>query len=274
MTAIMLTPVDDSATLDLRGASVEAVEDGGSVAVAPAAVLADVDESRVGGGIVTIGFGEDADAGDSLTVGHQGHGPGQIGVSGTSVTYGGVQIGTFSGGADATPLTIMLAPGASLAAVQALLRAVHYASSAEIAPGGPRSLLFQLVESDGDITADRALVSVTSIDDPAAARNDEARGGEDTAIRIDVGANDDPDGPAPAVASVAGAPLAIGESITLPSGATVTVVADGVLSYDPGGAFDALAEGENGEDGFSYTLAGGTSAAVSITLTGPTMPLR
>ncbi len=39
-----------------------------------------------------------ANAGDRLTVRNQGNAAGQVGVSGTNVSYGGVLIGTTSGG--------------------------------------------------------------------------------------------------------------------------------------------------------------------------------
>ena len=53
-------------------------------------------------------------------------GAGLIGVSGANVTFGGVVIGTFSGGVSTTPLTITLNASARYASVQALLRNVTF----------------------------------------------------------------------------------------------------------------------------------------------------
>ena len=53
-------------------------------------------------------------------------GAGLIGVSGANVTFGGVVIGTFSGGVSTTPLTITLNAAARYASIQALLRNVTF----------------------------------------------------------------------------------------------------------------------------------------------------
>lgn len=53
-------------------------------------------------------------------------GAGLIGVSGANVTFGGVVIGTFSGGVSTNPLTITLNAAARYASIQALLRNVTF----------------------------------------------------------------------------------------------------------------------------------------------------
>jgi len=64
----------------------------------------------------------------------------------------------------------------------------------------------------------------------------------------------------------------VGQAITLPSGALLTVNADGSYAYDANGAFASLAAGAKGSDSFTYTVrdnAGVTSTAtVTLTLTG------
>jgi len=58
----------------------------------------------------------------------------------------------------------------------------------------------------------------------------------------------------------------------LPSGATVTVDADGGFVYDPAGAFDGLASGATATDSFTYTARTDTGArshaVVTVTVTG------
>jgi VCBS repeat-containing protein len=53
---------------------------------------------------------------------------------------------------------------------------------------------------------------------------------------------------------------------------TVTLNADGTITYDPAGRFDALTDGETAEDTFAYTLAdghGGTATqTVTVTING------
>ncbi|WP_197995863.1 Ig-like domain-containing protein [Gimesia algae] len=64
----------------------------------------------------------------------------------------------------------------------------------------------------------------------------------------------------------------IGSPVALPSGAQLTVNADGTFTYDPNGAFDWLAVSETATDSFTYTIDddnGGTdTATVTITING------
>jgi VCBS repeat-containing protein len=74
------------------------------------------------------------------------------------------------------------------------------------------------------------------------------------------------------VSAVNGSSAAVGGTITLTSGAKLTVKADGSYTYDPNGKFDSLAAGRTTTDSFNYTVsdgAGGTSTATAtITITG------
>ncbi|HEX8622666.1 MAG TPA: M10 family metallopeptidase C-terminal domain-containing protein [Allosphingosinicella sp.] len=73
---------------------------------------------------------------------------------------------------------------------------------------------------------------------------------------------------------VNGSAAAIGKTITLGSGALLTVEADGTFSYDPNHVFDGLAlygsGGSNQQaiDSFTYRLAGGDTATVTVTVRG------
>ncbi|MCZ4254668.1 Ig-like domain-containing protein [Sulfitobacter sp. G21635-S1] len=72
------------------------------------------------------------------------------------------------------------------------------------------------------------------------------------------GADNDPDaGTVLGVIEVNGVAANIGQQITLPSGALLTLNADGTFDYDPNGAFDALPDGESVTDTFTYTLTDG-----------------
>src|SRR5262249_10746222 len=61
---------------------------------------------------------------------------------------------------------------------------------------------------------------------------------------------------------------------TLPSGALLTVNADGTFSYDPNHVFDYLPDAGSGAsnltyvDRFSYTITGGDTATVTVTVSG------
>ncbi|MHC2070953.1 Ig-like domain-containing protein [Bremerella sp. T1] len=74
------------------------------------------------------------------------------------------------------------------------------------------------------------------------------------------------------VTAVNGDAANVGAAVELDSGASVTINADGSLSFDPTGKYDALADGETAVETVSYTttdaLDGTASADVEITITG------
>ncbi|WP_129794503.1 calcium-binding protein [Sphingosinicella sp. CPCC 101087] len=88
------------------------------------------------------------------------------------------------------------------------------------------------------------------------------------------GFDDDLGGPPLVIAEVNGSALNLGTTIELESGALLTVNADGTFDYDPDGSFDETplpttgASNTPGMDTFSYTLEGGSTAVVTITLEG------
>jgi hypothetical protein len=109
------------------------------------------------------------------------------------------------------------------------------------------------------------------------AKDDEATTDEATVKEIDVLANDVAvDAPTKKVTHINGTAVAVGQAVTLASGAKVTLNQDGTLSYDPNGAFNHLtgpsSEGTNrsAEDSFTYTEADGDIATVKVTVNGVT----
>jgi VCBS repeat-containing protein len=87
------------------------------------------------------------------------------------------------------------------------------------------------------------------------------------------GADVDPDGPPLSIAAVNGDSAFVGQQLTLASGALLRVNADGTFRYDPNHAFDSLTQAsgavnQSAFDSFTYTLAGGTTATVIVTIEG------
>jgi VCBS repeat-containing protein len=70
------------------------------------------------------------------------------------------------------------------------------------------------------------------------------------------------------VGSINGQAASVGQIITLASGARLRVNADGTYLYDTNNAFDSLAGGATTTDSFTYGLTNGTSATVTVTITG------
>ena len=84
---------------------------------------------------------------DTVAIRNQGSGAGQIGVSGSDVTFGGTVIGSFAGGAGST-LTVTFNAAATAAAIEALIENLTYANSSD-APTASRSLELKVSDAAG-----------------------------------------------------------------------------------------------------------------------------
>lgn len=125
-------------------------------------------------------------------------------------------------------------------------------------------------------------VTVVAQDDPGVAADDAVTASETGVTFGSVfadngdGPDSDPDG-GPVVAAVNGDPTKVGAPILLASGALLTLNADGTFAYNPNGVFD-LAGPDSGSsntsatDSFTYTLAGGETATVTVTILGQDGP--
>jgi VCBS repeat-containing protein len=151
-----------------------------------------------------------------------------------------------------------------------------------LSPGEFRTDVFTVLAVDGTPTT--VAVTITGHDAPAMAHQDLFQTSESSPVGAgrnlfadnSYGPDTDPDTPlqVAAVNNVAGN---VGHVLTLPSGAEVTVNADGTFSYNPSHAFDWLtaavgAANQYGHDSFTYTLAGGSSAMVFVVLAGQESP--
>ncbi len=138
-----------------------------------------------------------------------------------------------------------------------------------------------------DPTPNTLTFNVTAVDDAPVAVADAVSTTEAAAIAIAVVGNDtDIDAGPKAVATINGTTAVVGTPIVLASGATVTLLADGTISYNPNGQFNylitparATATGAqtgpgftSANDSFSYALNGGSSTTVTVTVTGLDSP--
>src|SRR5207249_390473 len=106
---------------------------------------------------------------DRLEIRNQGTGAGQIGVSGSNVTFGGVAIGSFTGGAGTTPLVVTLNANATPAAAQALVRNITFKVTGDNPAIVARTVQFVLNDGDGaSSTPVTKSISVIAVNDPPA----------------------------------------------------------------------------------------------------------
>jgi hypothetical protein len=118
-----------------------------------AATLVDPDSANFDGGILSVDLNTTGSLNDRLAIRHEGTAAGQIGISGTTVTYGGVAIGTFAGGTDGTvPLTVTFNVNADAPAVQAVLRNVTYENVSTTPSTTQRMATLTLTDGDGGVS--------------------------------------------------------------------------------------------------------------------------
>jgi uncharacterized repeat protein (TIGR03803 family) len=144
-------------------------ESSGAVLVDPTATVTDSDTPNFAGGTLTVDFASNGAAEDRLALLHQGTGPNEIGVSGQDVQYGGVTIGSLTGGTDgSTPLVVTLNAEATPDAVQALLRRLTYESASDLPSTATRTVRAVLDDGHGGVSLPATLaISIQSVpDDP------------------------------------------------------------------------------------------------------------
>ena len=134
--------------------------------------------------------------------------------------------------------------------------------------------------TDGDTSGYGVKAQIFGPQFPAVAQNDAITTNELTVVTGNLfgdngsGADSDPNGTALSISAVNGLAASVGSQITLASGALLTVNADGTFAYDPNGAFEYTphqfsgAPNTTSTDSFTYTLADGGTATVTLTISG------
>lgn len=139
----------------------------GAQLVAPNSTVTDADASAsFAGGTMTESIGANATANDVLSIKNVGRAAGQIGVSGSNVTYGGTTIGTFTGGTGTTPLVVTFNASATLPAVQALQDAITFQTTVDPAvTSGPAfaDRTFRSVVTDGSGNASQPATKLIDV---------------------------------------------------------------------------------------------------------------
>ncbi|MGQ0667284.1 MAG: DUF4347 domain-containing protein [Nitrospiraceae bacterium] len=161
-TAPVITNLNGDALAYNEGDGVVAIEQGGN------ATVSDVDSVDFDTGSLVVSFAAGSDsAEDVLAIRNEGTGAGQIGVSGSNVTYGGVTIGTFAGGSGGANLIVTFNSSATPAAAQALIRNITYQNTDTDAPTtGARTVRFELTDGDGGSSGPHdTTITVTSVND-------------------------------------------------------------------------------------------------------------
>ncbi|MCH8616671.1 VCBS domain-containing protein [Sphingomonas sp. SM33] len=241
---INFNAVNDEPVVDLNGsatggtgATLNYTAGSAAAVIAPAGIVTDRDSANFDTGSLNVAI-SGATAADTLTIFNQGTGAGQIGISGSNVTYGGVVIGTFSGGSGGTALQINFNASATQAAVSALVEDIRYSNATSGA--ATKTVTYSLVDGDGvanggdDTGTATATINVTAGNQPPVPTNDVIWASNNTVVTLSsdvlLGNDTDTDGLALTLVSVSAPAGALGGS------GNVTVNADGTFSFTTGAA--------------------------------------
>ncbi|MEM8772430.1 MAG: Ig-like domain-containing protein [Pseudomonadota bacterium] len=127
--------------------------------------------------------------------------------------------------------------------------------------GGPYTVMVTAEDPSGETVTTSFIYNIAN-PGPTANNDGTVVVAEDAEATFDPRANDnDPDGDDLTITAIDGGAIAVGGSVTLPSGASITLNADGSLTFAPGA-------NQNGADSFTYTItdADGASSTATVTL--------
>ncbi len=168
--SIDVTAVIDAPVLATTSTGAQGFGRGGdAVRVDSQITLSDLDTTSFPGGNLTVSITDNNDTTDRLSIANDGTATGQIGFDGTTVTYGGTSIGTVAAGTNGVgtnALTVTLNANASIAAVQALARAITFDNTdASLPEADDRTV--QIVLTDAAGTSSNTFTRVIDVVDNA-----------------------------------------------------------------------------------------------------------
>jgi Tol biopolymer transport system component/subtilisin-like proprotein convertase family protein len=256
LTDVFGAQISSAPMIALPGSNLTYVENNPATVLDGNATVVDTDSPNFNTGQLTVSLATNGTVADRLAILNQGDGAGQVGVSGSNVTYGGTIIGSLVGGMGTTPLVITFNANANGAAVQAVLRNLTFANVADGPSTAPRTVSLVLTDNTG-ITSNTATktINVTAVNDaPPAVQNDSYSTNEDTALMIaaatGVLSNDTDLDNDPMTATV------------------VTGPSNGILAFNPNGSFNYSPNlNFNGTDSFTYRVSDGTANSAIATAT-------
>lgn len=174
--AVTVTCINDAPVIaDVESTDLSYVENGIATVVTSTGTVADPDSADFGGGMLRVDIPNGGQDEDELSIRDQGNGAGQIGVSGGVIWFGGVEIGTFSGGVGNVALQIDLGADATPAATEALLRNITFRHDGDD-PDAAKTVRFRLFDGDGGSTdpVTRGITVIRHNDRPTIAEVEES----------------------------------------------------------------------------------------------------
>lgn len=162
-----IVPANTDPEITLAATTLNYTEQDPPTVIDAAASLVDPDSANFDTGVLHVELTVGGSANDRLSINHQGTGAGQVGVSGNTVSYANVTIGSLSGGGSGSePLVIVFNDNATVAAVQAVMRNVTYENQSPNPSTAQRTATFTVTDGDGGSSIAVARnINVSSVND-------------------------------------------------------------------------------------------------------------
>ncbi len=146
---VLVTTLDNEAVITLPSGDLIYGIGFAGVGIDGRATIVDTNSPTYNGGTLTVTLTANGTADDRLEIRNVGAGAGQISVSGNTISYGGIPIGTFSGGVGTTPLAITFNSSSTPTAGEALLRSITFRNVGSNPSLNRRAVSVVLVDGDG-----------------------------------------------------------------------------------------------------------------------------
>lgn len=157
---VSATTLDNEPVLTLPSGEVFYGAQSPAVGIDGRATLADANAGNYNGVTLTVAITAGGTADDHLEIRNGGTDAGQISVSGSTVSYAGAAVGTFTGGTTAAPLMVTFNNAASSVAAQAVLRNITFRNSNASPSLATRSVAVTLAHTDGGLASVATTVRV------------------------------------------------------------------------------------------------------------------
>ena len=142
-------------------------ENQAATSISSTATVTDTDSTNFNTGNLTVQFTANGASEDKMTLLNQGTGAGQIGVSGSVVSYGGTNFGYYTGGTNGSSLIVNFTNTyATIAAVQQLITRVAYTNTSENPSTSTRTVQFTVTDNTGNTGSATKNITVTAVNDP------------------------------------------------------------------------------------------------------------
>lgn len=118
------------------------------VAIAPDALVTDVDSPSFNGGKLIATMLPKGKGKELLSIKNQGTAAGQISIVDGTIRFGGTAVGTYTGGKGKKPLIVTFTADASLEAVQALVRNITFQNTSKRTKASSKTVRIELIDPD------------------------------------------------------------------------------------------------------------------------------